>query len=91
MPQLIAESKSWEKTDDTLKVERNQLADKKQKLGLRIANFTKAIGGGKCTDAIFKALQEDEEEAKQIAIRLEQMDIAIAQATRKRPTGANQF
>jgi len=60
MHRLIAESGGWGTADGDLRTQRNQLSDKKQLLGMRIANYLKAIGEGRGSDAIFGALAKTE-------------------------------
>ena len=74
--------------DADLRTERNQLSDKKQQLGMRIANYLTAIGEGRSSDAIFGALAKAEAELKEVEAKMAAAEEQIARSTVQRPTAA---
>lgn len=86
MHRLIAESGGWGKPEATLQEDRGALGRKRQQLGMRVANYTEAIGNGKGSEAIYTALAKAEAERAEVEVRIRDLDEQLARATVKRPT-----
>lgn len=86
MHRLIAESGGWQNVSEAQKSLRSQLSNLKQSLGMRTANYIKAIGDGRESPALFFALAKVEAEQKEVNQQLIQADQEIEMATIKRPT-----
>ncbi len=85
---LIAESGGWQNASDAQKSLRGQLLKQKQALEIRIANYIKAIGDGRDSQALFSALDKVEAEKELVSQQLAQADKEIEVSTVKRPTAS---
>ena len=88
MHRLIAQSGGWGSADDAQKTLRGQLGKQKQATEMRIANYVKAIGDGRMSDALLTALDKAESEKEHLCQLIEEADQQIVAATIKRPTAA---
>ena len=86
MHRLIAGSGGWQDASDAQKSLRGQLSKQKQALEMRVANYIKAIGDGRDSQALFAALDKVEAEKEAICQQLTQTDKEIEVSTVKRPT-----
>ena len=88
MRELIRASGGWGSADEAQKALRGQLGKQKQALEMRIANYVKAIGDGRMSDALLSALDKAEAEKEVVTRQIEEADQEIATATILRPTAA---
>ena len=88
MHKLIAQSGGWGNADEAQKSLRGQLGKQKQAIEMRIANYVKAIGDGRMSNALLAALDKVEAEREAVCRQMEEADQGIAAATLKRPTAA---
>ena len=88
MHKLIAQSGGWGSADDAQRALRGQLGKQKQAVEMRIANYVKAIGDGRMSDALLSALDKVEQEKEAICRQIEEADTEIQAATVQRPTAA---
>lgn len=88
MHRLIAQPGGWGTADEAQKVLRGQLGKQKQALEMRIANYVKAVGDGRMSDALLNALSKAEADKEEISQQLMQADRDLRAATIKRPTAA---
>ncbi len=88
MHRLIAESGGWQNASDAQKSLHGQLSKQKQALEMRIANYIKAIGDGRDSQALFSALDKVEAEKEAICQQLAQADKEIEVSTVKRPSAS---
>jgi site-specific DNA recombinase len=86
MHKMIAASGEWNKPDDGQKAVRAQLSKLKQQLEMRVANYIKAIGDGRFSDAIATALTKTEAELESVREKLEALEQEIGPAKPKRPS-----
>ena len=86
MHKLIAQSGGWGSADDAQKALRGQLGKQKQAVEMRIANYIKAIGDGRMSDALLSALDKAEMEGETVRRQIEAADGDIQAATIQRPT-----
>ena len=86
MHKLIAQSGGWGTADEVQKALRGQLGKQKQALEMRIANYVKAIGDGRMSDALLSALDKTEAEKEVVCQQIEEADKSIRAATVQRPT-----
>ena len=86
MHKLIAQSGGWGSADDAQKALRGQLGKQKQAIEMRIANYVKAIGDGRMSEALLSALDKVEQEKGAVCRQIEEADQEIQAATRQRPT-----
>ena len=85
MQSLIAQSGGWGTADEAQKALRGQLGKQKQALEMRIANYIKAIGDGRMSDAVLAALDKAEAELEAVSRQLVQADQEIALTKRSPP------
>ena len=71
MHKLIAQSGGWGSADDAQKALRGQLGKQKQALEMRIANYIKAIGDGRMSDALLSALDKVEQEKEAVCRQMD--------------------
>ena len=88
MHRLIAQSGGWGSADEAQKDLRGQLGKQKQIVEMRIANYVKAIGDGRMSDALLMALDKAEAEKETLCQLIDEADQEIVAATIKRPTAA---
>ncbi len=86
MHKLIAQSGGWGTADEAQKALRGQLGKQKQAAEMRIANYVKAIGDGRLSDALLSALEKVEAEKAAVCRMMEEADQAILSAAVQRPT-----
>ena len=88
MHTLIGQSGGWGSADEAQKALRGQLGKQKQAVEMRIANYIKAIGDGRMSDALLSALDKAEVEKAEVVQQIEVTDKEISAATMQRPTAA---
>ncbi len=88
MHKLIAQSGGWGTADDAQKALRGQLGKQKQAIEMRIANYVKAIGDGRVSDALLSALDKTEAEKEAVCRQIENVNKSIGDATVQRPSAA---
>lgn len=88
MHEILAGSGDVGKPDAGLVAERGQLGKRLQALEMRAANYVKAIGDGRGSDAVFDALAKIEGEIREVKARVGDAALRVAQASAKRPTAA---
>ena len=88
MHKLIAQSGGWGSAGDAEKALRGQLGKQKQALEMRIANYIKAIGDGRMSDALLSALGKAEAEKETVCRQMEDADKSIRAQAVQRPTAA---
>ena len=86
MRKLISESGGWGNADEAQKALQGQLGKQKQSLEMRIANYVKAVGDGRMSDALLAALDKAEAEKQAVCVQMEAAEQQIRAATLKRPT-----
>ena len=86
MHKLIAQSGGWGSADEAQKALRGQLGKQKQAIEMRIANYVKAIGDGRMSEALLAALEKVEAEKETVCRQIEEAESAIKSATIQRPT-----
>ena len=89
MHKLIAQSGGWGSADDAQRALRGQLGKQKQAVEMRIANYIKAIGDGRMSEALLSALEKVEQEKETVCRQIEAADQVIQAATVQRPTAAH--
>ncbi len=83
---LIAQSGGWGGAGDAQKALRGQLGKQKQALEMRLANYIKAIGGGRDSPTLMAALAKAEVERQAVSLQIAEADSEVARATIVRPT-----